>query len=171
MSVLSAGLERPIDESDFELKKPGNYSLARAGAHATLMNDFACEELAKVHTSIAFSHMSPGFVKTNQVNTMTGVGPVLRSLLHVVSFLATPLTIDWTESGQRTLYNATAKEFGPKGSAESSAIGSDGTKGSGAYLLKWNGNVVGNQSVLKPMRERGAGEKIWKHALDLFKTI
>ena len=138
------------------------------------MNDFACERLARENPEVAFVHMYPGFVKTNQINPP---GFFLRMLLKVVAFLATPLAVGIGESGERSLFNATAEAFGPKGSKGSGerdggmAVGSDGTKGCGSYILKWDGSVAGKQEVLGPMRERGLGEKIWKHTLEVFQRV
>ena len=137
------------------------------------MNDFACEHLAHENPEVAFVHMYPGFVKTNQINFADGF--FLKKALKVLAFLATPFAVDVEESGERTLFNGTAECFGPGRSRggwdKELAIGSDETKGSGAYILKWDGSVVGKQGVLKPMREKGMGEKIWKHTLEMFERV
>lgn len=169
-SVLSGGFERPITGEDLGLEK--TYSVSAVGAHSCVMNDFACEQLAKEHLEVAFVHMYPGFVKTSQLNAG---GFLLRSLLKIVGFLATPLALDLGESGERSLFNATASLFGPGGHGgdmvEDMAAGSDGVRGSGAYILKWDGSVVGKQEVLGPMREKGLREKVWEHTLETFARI
>ncbi|MCJ1326127.1 hypothetical protein MMC10_002791 [Thelotrema lepadinum] len=178
-SVLSAGFERAINESDLALSNPGSYSLSAAWAHACVMNSFATEFLAAENPEVGFVHMYPGFVKTGQFKGAQ-VGWVVRGLLRVVGFLASPLAVDLGEAGERGVFIGTGGEFGPKGNGTGTgkgkeegemAVGSDGVKGSGAYLLKWDGSVVGKQNVLKPMRERGLGEKVWKHTLEMFERV
>ncbi|KAL7943596.1 hypothetical protein V8C42DRAFT_97800 [Trichoderma barbatum] len=48
-----------------------------------------------------------------------------------------------------------------------SAEGSDGIRGSGAYLLNWEGRVQGQSAeLLEEYRRAGMAKKIWKHTMN-----
>ena len=90
----------------------------------------------------------------------------------MTAFLLTPFSVPLTESGERHLFHATAKEYAAKAVAGDDAVkGSAGEKGSGAYILSWDGSVSGNDKVMRDFRERGVGSKIWEHTLEVFKRI
>ena len=164
VSVLSAGSEGKIIEDDLDLQR--NFSLRNCLSHAVVSNDFACEELAKKHTGTAFVHMYPGAVNTS---IMDRGGIIWKVFGMVAGVLLRPFMLPLAESGERNLYHATANAFAPKsGVNDASAIGSDGIHGSGAYLLNWNGTVVGNQKTLTALRGKGMGLKIWDHTLEVF---
>ena len=60
--------------------------------------------------------------------------------------------------------------FAPRASAgEDAAVGSDETKGSGAYLVNWNGKKVGNRKILDALREKQMGKTIWEHTLEVLR--
>lgn len=166
VSVLAAGRERMVIEDDLELKN--NFSIGNCANHATVMNTFAVEEFAKQNPSTAFVHMSPGIVKTNAMNN---AGMLLKWAGKIIVPLVTPWVVPIKESGERNLFHATASRYAPKSVAgEDAAIGSDGTtKGTGAYLLNWDGKSVGDQKVLNALREKGMGPKMWEHTLSIFK--
>ena len=86
--------------------------------------------------------------------------------------LLTPLSVPLGECGERHLFHATAKEYAARAVAGDEAVkGSTGEKGSGAYLLNWDGSVNGNEKVMKDFRDRGVGNKVWEHTLEVFKRI
>ncbi|KAG8768643.1 hypothetical protein FRC12_005448 [Ceratobasidium sp. 428] len=95
LTVLSAGTNGKIDETDLDLKK--SYSLKAAGDSATAMNDYMCESFAAQHPDIAFIHAYPGAVRTPGVTnfhwSMKLLLPVLR-----------PFTVSPAECGQWMLY-------------------------------------------------------------------
>ena len=45
----------------------------------------------------------------------------------------------------------------------------DGVKGSGAYLLDWDGRPAGDIEVINRHREMNAGPKIWEHTMTVLK--
>jgi hypothetical protein len=94
----------------------------------------------------------------------------LSPVLDMVSFLLTPLAVPLKESGERNLYAATSAAFAPQLQG-GETIGADGAKGTGAYLLNWSGDIVGNQKILKPYREQGVAEKVWNHTQDVFNKV
>ncbi|MCJ1389268.1 hypothetical protein MMC18_002124 [Xylographa bjoerkii] len=165
VTVQSAGHEGPLIEDELELKH--NYSFLNCRSHGAVMNDFACEELAKQHPGTAFVHVYPGFVKTG---IMDHGGMLLKLFGTVLKTVLSPIWVSPEESGERNLFHGSASMFAPHASAgEEAAVGSDGTKGSGAYLVGWNGKKVGNQTILDALREKQMGNTIWEHTLEVFR--
>ena len=167
VTILAGGREAKVNEDDLELKH--NFSLSSCANHATSMNSLACEELAKTNPGTSFLHISPGFVKTSLGSQFS---LPLRVATQVLGFVLTPLAVPVGESGERHLFHATAKEYAARAVAGNEAVrGSTGEKGSGAYLLNWDGKVSGNDKVMRDFRERGVGSKVWSHTLGVFKRI
>ena len=167
LSILNAGREGSLFEDDLELKR--NYSLRAVEAHAATMTDFSFEELAKQNPGIAFVHAFPGAVKTPMVGNMSGV---LGKMGTALTLIFGQFLTSMEESGERHLYASTADVFSPrKGPKVEAAIGSDGVKGSGAYLLNQGLDPSGKQDLLKRMRDRDLGPNICQHTLDVFKRI
>lgn len=167
VSILSVGREGSLFEDDLELKR--NYSLPACEAHTATMTDFSFEELAKQNPATAFVHTFPGTVKTSMAANMGGVmGIVATALMPLFGPFLTPAE----ESGEKHLYAGTAEVFAPRKEAKAdAAVGSDGLKGSGAYLLNQKLDPSGKTHLLKGMRDRGLGPTIWKHTLDVFERI
>ena len=164
VTVLSAGYEGPFIEDDLDLKK--NFSLRNCGSHAVIMNDFACEELAKEHRGTAFVHVHPGMVKTG---ILDHGGILMKVMGRVAQTVLSPMALSPEESGERNLFHGSASMFGPRANAgEDAAVGSDEMKGSGSYLVNWNGKKVGNRKVLDALREKQMGKTIWEHTLEIF---
>ncbi|KAJ9311065.1 hypothetical protein DTO271D3_8654 [Paecilomyces variotii] len=172
ISVLGAGQEGPLNLTDLALKH--TYSLRTCGAHAITMNSLMTHELASQNPGTSFIHTYPGVVKTG---IMRDLGPLARFGAEVFSVLAKPFFVPVEESGERHLYAATSQSFIPKRdgdgpAAAAAAVGSDGVKGSGGYLLNWNGDVVGKQQdLLRKYREEGVGKTVWQHTLDVFQKV
>jgi len=165
VTVLSAGAEGPLIEDDLELKH--NFTFRNCRSHVCIMNDFACEELAKQHPGTAFVHVYPGFVKTG---ILDHGGMLLKVVGRVAQMVLSPMAVSAEESGERNLFHGSSSMFAPKASAgEDAAVGSDGTKGSGAYLVSWNGKKVGNEMVLDALREKQMGKTIWEHTLEMYR--
>lgn len=167
ISVLGAGSEGKIHLDDLALKK--NYGVLNVLKHATTMNSFAAEELAKANPGTSFIHAYPGMVKTNIAQ---GFGPTMRFIMSGAMTVFSPFAVGLQESGERHLYAATSSAYSPRAKAnESSVSGIDGEKGSGAYRLNWDGSVIGKDSVLKEYRSQGVGKKIWDHTLEVFEKV
>lgn len=167
VSVLAAGMENNIFLDDLALKK--HYGLRSCLNHAATMNSFAAEELAAANPRTSFIHSEPGFVKTNLAR---GLGPVLKVVSEAFMFVATPWAVPFQESGERHLYEATSNSYPPLSiSEESAVIGSNGVKGSGAYLLSWDGAPCGAAQIMEKYRSKDAGKQIWKHTLEVFERV
>ncbi|KAG9088460.1 hypothetical protein FRC07_012574, partial [Ceratobasidium sp. 392] len=80
LTVLAAGTNGKLDESDLDLKT--GYGLKAAADNATAMNDYMCESFAAQHPDMAFIHAYPGFVRTPMLTdfhwSMKLLVPILR---------------------------------------------------------------------------------------------
>lgn len=170
VSVLGAGREGRLLLDDLSLKS--HYTLANCAAHAGTMNSLAVGELAASNPETTFIHTSPGFVKTN-LNREFGSLVQLALSPFMLSFW--PWIVPLSECGERHLYAATSTAFPPKTTedkeAEKAALGADGVKGSGAYLLGSDGSTCGNEKILSEYRSKDAAKKVWEHTLEVFEKI
>ncbi|KAJ5814615.1 hypothetical protein N7474_006392 [Penicillium riverlandense] len=165
ISVLSAGHEGKLLVDDLPLKN--NYSLRNCANHATTMNSLAMEELAASHPATSFIHAYPGGVNTGLLDKMLG-----RFGSNALAFLASPWMVPLDQSGERYLYAATSSTYPSRDrKADDAVSGSDGTKGSGAYLLSWDGSVTGNQKILNGYRSDGTRKTVWEHTLGVFESV
>ncbi|PSK36676.1 hypothetical protein B9Z65_1859 [Elsinoe australis] len=173
LSVLAAGSEGHIRTDDLSLKH--NYTVHACMAHCVVMNDFMMEEYAKRYPLTAFSHSYPGTIKSGITNELGGPARLAVKILYAVS---SPWIIHLRESGERHFFQITSAMYPPRRGQGGIPIpdgqgvceGSDGEKGSGAYLLDWDAQSTGDQEILKPYRESGMGPKIWDHTMEVFRT-
>ncbi|KAK2810660.1 hypothetical protein FQN50_002700 [Emmonsiellopsis sp. PD_5] len=168
VSILSGGHEGKLNLNDLALKN--TFSLQNCATHAITMNSLALDRLATAHPNISFVHAYPGFVKTSLGRDF---GTIASAATKAFMFLATPLAVPFDESGERNLYAATSSRYPPKsaGDSEDTEVGSDGVKGSGAYLLHWTGKANQNQKLFDGFKAQGWGEKVWDHTLDVFEKV
>ncbi|MCJ1382097.1 hypothetical protein MMC17_005209 [Xylographa soralifera] len=167
ISVLAAGREGNLVLDDLSLKT--HYSLSSCATQACTMNSFAAEELATANPGTTFIHAYPGIVKTN---IGRGLGSVMKFAAESLTMLFRPFTVPLGESGERHLYAATSTSYSPKAKPDDSAVvGSAGVKGSGAYLISWDGSPCGKDKTMKEYREQGIGKQILDHTQDVFNKI
>ncbi|MCJ1398713.1 hypothetical protein MMC11_001914 [Xylographa trunciseda] len=167
VSVLAAGREGKLVLDDLSLKT--HYSLSNCATHACTMNSLAMEELAATNPCTTFIHAYPGFVKTNIGRDL---GSVMKFAAEGLAVLLVPFSVPLGESGERHLYAATSTSYSAKANPDDSAIlGSAGIKGSGVYLISWDGSPCGKDKIMKEYREQGMGKQIWAHTLDVFNKI
>lgn len=160
--TLGKGSNVP-DFTDLSLKR--NFGLRACATHASAMQNFAFERLAREHPRTAFVHEQPGVVETSLSR-----GPLFRGLY----FLLRPFSVAKVESGERHLFEATAPRYAPAGLAagvQDAVVGGDGVRGSGHYHLAWNGEAQGDAGKAGKMRAEGAEEKIWAHTMEVFGKI
>jgi NAD(P)-dependent dehydrogenase (short-subunit alcohol dehydrogenase family) len=167
VSVLEAGGESPINLDDLSLKT--TYSLKNAAKHAITMTSLSMQELAASHPEVSFVHAYPGLVKTG---FMREFGTVTRIAMNAMLVLAKPWLVPLNESGDRHLYAATSPRFPPRASTGGNDVapGADGSKGSGSYLLHWDGSIAGNQ-VLQDYRKNETGKLVWEHTVGVFESV
>jgi NAD(P)-dependent dehydrogenase (short-subunit alcohol dehydrogenase family) len=172
VSVLDPKLGRASAPILSDLSLKDNFSLKNCATHASAMNNFALERFSNTHPGTSFIHAYPSGVNT-------GVGRELGKFLVpvwkiAVGTLLRPFLVDITESGERHLFAATAARYAPRvraGSVQDVVKGGDDVKGSGSYQLNWDGETLADSPIAKKMRDEGAGEKIWSHTEEVFRSI
>ncbi|RDW68600.1 hypothetical protein BP5796_09257 [Coleophoma crateriformis] len=179
-SILSGGTEKSgFDKDDIELKK--SYSGTRCANQTIVMNTFMTEEFASRNPATTFVHSFPGVVKTpiaRELPLWARMG--LTAMWPVISLFAVPVD----EVGERQLYIATSGVFAPAQKPEASsssgvslvggqevAKGLDGKSGSGAYIVNWNDDIAGNQSLFAKYRQGGIGKTAWDHTMEVFQRL
>jgi hypothetical protein len=88
--------------------------------------------------------------------------------------IRTAMQVKPVESGERHLFAATSPTFSPKSGSESgkeAAMGGDGVRGSGSYLLYWNNDVLEDKAAAKKMREEGREKEVLEHTEEVFRKI
>ncbi|BAE58940.1 putative short-chain dehydrogenase [Aspergillus flavus] len=171
VSVLAAGREGEIDESNFDLQV--SFSFGTAATYGATMNSLAMEYLAAKHPSVTFIHTFPGVVQTPLMKSSFGY--ILGSVIGLVAKL---MSISEKESGERNVFIATSTAYPPATRAgERSvdgvgvAVASTGKLGCGSYLLDYDGKDVTNQTLMRSYREREYLTKLWDHTLDIFQRV
>jgi hypothetical protein len=173
LSVLAAGSEADINMDDMDLRK--GYTLHSCLSHCVMMTDFMMEELAKRFPHTAFSHSYPGTIKSGITNTLTGP---IRLGVKVLYSVMTPWILNFRESGERHFFQITSAMYKAYDGAAGIpltgdlqiAMGMDDVRGSGAYLLDWDGKPAGDMAIIKKYRAMNAGPKIWEHTMTVMKT-
>lgn len=87
LSVLAAGFGGPIDTNDLGLKK--TFTLRNAALAASTYNDLMMESFATQYPDMAFTHITPGVVRTNLVSfshwALRPVNGLLRAAAYPIS--------------------------------------------------------------------------------------
>ncbi|KAI9841549.1 MAG: hypothetical protein M1838_003514 [Thelocarpon superellum] len=183
VSIMGAGKEGQLDETDLELKH--TFSFLRGTVHTNTMNTLALQHLASLHPSISFVHVFPGLVMTgaHAVTAKDWVFPFRFLFLHVVLPLSRPVMMDLGECGERQLFAATSARYPPSTARDppaggvalpagvTMASGPDKKEGSGCYLVDENGETVVNEKLIEDYRKRGTGKKVWEHTLEVFERV
>lgn len=172
VSVLDpqVGLRLTPNFSDLSLKT--TFSLKNCATHASAMTNLAFSRFSTQHPGTSYIHAYPGFVETGAGRDAWGAfEPLAKPLLWVVKVA---MQVKPAESGERHLFASTSPIFTPKAASEGvegAATGSDGIKGSGSYLLNWNGDVLSDTAKAKKLRDDGGVDKVWEHNEEVFKKV
>ncbi|KAG8157655.1 hypothetical protein KVR01_012317 [Diaporthe batatas] len=169
VSVLAGGMEwsRAVNLDDLDLKKPGNFSGAKAQIQYTAMNTMALERLAGENPNVTFIHSTPGWVSTG--NVRRGRDPDSFMAWVVWAFLEPIITLfsfSHDESGQRHLFESTSAAFGGRGVPWQGrpGVNSLGKQANGLFLASSKCDCSTNARVLPLLREK-TQDKIWEHTL------
>jgi NAD(P)-dependent dehydrogenase (short-subunit alcohol dehydrogenase family) len=155
-----------LNYSDLDLKH--SYSLKNVMLHASAMTSLSIAQLAHQHPKTCFIHAYPSGVETGVTREL--FGRFDSAIKFALSWL--PLFVPQQESGERHLFAATAPRYAPRVDGNTTdVVGSDGVKGSGSYLLNWNGDVLADTKKAQKLREEGGVEKVWQHTEQVLKTI
>ncbi|KAL6232337.1 hypothetical protein BDW75DRAFT_247285 [Aspergillus navahoensis] len=164
ISIYGGGFEYGINTSDLDLKH--TFSLFNAYKHSITMTSLSMAHLAKIHPRVSFIHAFPGLVGTN-IYTNSFPGPVAAVYNYLLWPLMWPLSVGLGESGERQLFHLhsglyPAGDLKGKGEGEV-AMGVDGVKGSGAYLLDWKGMLGLRRGFLDGNLGEGVDGVVWRH--------
>ena len=181
VSVLGTGDEDKLVLDDLDLKT--HFSSRNCLRHSVTMTSLMLEAFAKKEPTISFVHSYPGAVMTNAGRDL---GKLLNYGIKLLFILMNPWTVGLVESGERYLYDVTVAAYPPACAKGSGAViaaadaqagveiakGSDGTAGSGAYLLNWDGKVQSQSlGLMKDYRDGGVQQKVWEHTMEMFEKI
>ncbi|KAE9362982.1 hypothetical protein N431DRAFT_550757 [Stipitochalara longipes BDJ] len=163
LSVLNAGKEAPLLESDLGLEQ--NWSFTGVVGHTTTMTSLAFDflESEESNREVALLHAAPGLVKTSIFSRLTppeGSGVVWRMVLPVIQGMAGVLYwflgIDGKESGERMAFLLTS-----------------GTFGRGAWRVgeSCEGIREVRGGVVEGYVERGLGHRVWEFTIGVFEKV
>jgi hypothetical protein len=98
-----------------------------------------------------------------------------------------PFTVPPHECGERILFLATPRfparqtiETGTTAKGDEAtategdvgiAMGSDGSRGGGAYAVNWDGETIPTEKAYKKVREEDFAGKVWDHTMRTFEEI
>lgn len=184
ISIYAAGMESKLFPSDLSLREPGHYTFANCRSHAVYMKTLFMEAMAERHPGrLSLVHVFPSLVITEGFDKSW---PKWASLLFrwLVAPVIRPFSVAPAESGARMLFLAGPKfparqETGTVKLAEASAteeggeiaMGTDGTRGSGAYAVNWDGETIPMKktyNAYKDFRGEGLAGKVWDHTMSAF---
>ena len=171
VSVLGGGFEGNINTKDLDLKD--GYNIVSCAMHSVTMTSLAMEHLAETNP-VSFVHVYPGLVGTNIYNN--SFPPPLAAVYNYGMWpMMWPFSVNLEESGQRHLFHSTSARY-PANTAlvdenitegMELAMGSNGTLGSGAYLMNWTGETSAAGRKMQRLREQGIAKKVWEHTVQL----
>lgn len=173
ISVLGGGFEGNINPDDLDLKK--GYNILSCAMHSVTMTSLAMEHLAASRRA-SFVHVYPGLVGTN-IYTNSFPSPLAAVYNYGMWPLMYPFSVNIDESGERHLFHATSERYPsntigndrrlPARGELDPAIGSNGTFGSGAYLMNWKGDTSEAGKKMQKLRKEGMAERVWEHTTNL----
>lgn len=138
------------------------------------MKTFSFEKLAEQNPGkLSCVHIYPSLVMTEGFND-----PRLPLWFRATWWMLGPF-VKWfstpgNEIGERVLFLATGR-YPAKGAkveeGVTTAKGTDGTRGGGAYAVNWDDETVENEKKYRKVREEGLKEKVWEHTMSAFGEI
>ncbi|KIW15407.1 hypothetical protein PV08_05453 [Exophiala spinifera] len=186
ISIYAPRTEGTLFPDDLSLRQPGHFTYLNARSHIAYFKTAFFETLvAKYPGKLSFSHVFPGLV-----NTPGFKNPDLPTWFKVV-FAVVGRPLMWivgtshAENGARMLYMATphypagggapSKGNGGNDQRKKSnvAIGADGKRGSGVYLV-WNDNGTASTEKVyekSPVKKEKLREMVWRHTTSAFEEI
>lgn len=187
VSIYAAGTESKLLANDLSLRDPSHYSYLQARSHITYMTTLFMETLAEQHREkLSLSHVFPGLVITPAFQS-PDIPTWFRLLWRVFGgLLARLYAVAPAECGDRILFlssprfpakpsNSTRGPDSPNttriGKATDIATGTDGTRGSGAYSVNWNGETISVQKAYTKIDKRDVARLVWAHTTSAFEEI
>ncbi|KAG9187699.1 hypothetical protein G6011_05570 [Alternaria panax] len=122
------------------------------------MRNLPITDLANQNLKTSYIHAYPSGVETGATREL--FGRLTNAVMFVLGGLfGRFLFVPQVESGERHLFAATAPRYAPKADgAKTEVAGGDGVKGSGGYLLNWNGDILADKESAE-LEGRGRDQK------------
>jgi len=176
VSVYAAGKEAKLFQDDLSLRDPAHYNFANARSHIVYMKTLFMEALADKNTQkLSMVHVFPNLVITPGFDREHY--PLwFKAAWMVAAPFAGLFSVSQEESGERTLFLASSR-YPARGTTMTEygdvAIGTDGKRGSGAYAVNYDGEVIPTTGAYEKVvggREE-LGKKVWEHTMEAFAEI
>jgi len=175
VSVYAAGKESKLFQDDLSLRDPAHYSFANARSHIVYMKTLFMEALAEKHAQkLSMIHVFPSLVITPAFDRDTH--PLwFKAAWTVAAPFAGFFSVSQEESGERTLFLASSR-YPARGTttteAKDVAVGTDGQRGSGAYAVNYDGEVIPTAEAYVNVGGRAElSKKVWSHTMEAFAEI
>jgi len=139
LSVLSAGRESSLYVDDLELKH--NYGLHSMAISVSTYTSLSLEEFARLHPTISFMHIYPGWVDTPLMNLL----PLPKFLIYPLVLLSKMFATTQEECGEIMSYVLTTPKYK-----------------TGFYLLRQLGNEIPPSH-----NSRENIDLVWKHTINI----
>ncbi|KAJ9642103.1 hypothetical protein H2204_002472 [Knufia peltigerae] len=181
ISIYAPRTEGTLFPDDLSLRQPGHFTYLNARSHIAYFKTAFFETLvAKYPGKLSFCHVFPGLVHTPGFKN-----PDLPTWFKVV-FAVVGRPLMWfvgtshAENGARMFYMATPHYPAGGGSApktkgdeESFAMGADGKRGSGVYLVFNDNGTESREKVYakSPVKKDELREMVWRHTMCAFEEI
>jgi NAD(P)-dependent dehydrogenase (short-subunit alcohol dehydrogenase family) len=172
VTVLAGGKEGAVDPADWLFKT--GYGPAKVADATGSYVSLTLEEFAKQpgNDKISLIHLFPGLVSGTGIHLdgapfwLKWLGPVATLFLKLVGYST-------DESGERVLYAATSSHFpsAAEGAQDGAEKGSNGSVGSGVYLIDADNSAIAGNATLTGHRAKEIGEKIYSHTVKVLSDI
>ncbi|KAJ2897741.1 uncharacterized protein MKZ38_004417 [Zalerion maritima] len=166
--------EGKVFQDDWQLRN--SRSMLSQRGHVASIVTLTMYRLARENPTVAFVHDFPGSVRSNLAREQ---GALVRSLAAAwYSTLGKVIGTSEEECGERHVFYATSSRFAPRnadggnsgvGRTEGMevAMGVDGEKGSGAYVVDSYSECAreASRNLVMGYVEDGTSDKLWQHAI------
>ncbi|CAI6091650.1 unnamed protein product [Clonostachys chloroleuca] len=177
VSVMAGGKEGKLYLDDIPARR---VNPAHGREHAATTMTLGLEGLARQAPEVSFVHSFPGPVLTNLIRKESGL--MLRPLKYLFQWRYRNSWISPEETGERHTFLCVSAQFPPKDGGDALGVplegqlevakGSDGSQGSGVYIVDERSEVCSNSfNGLAKYRDEGAVDKVWQGLDAEFKRI
>lgn len=187
VSVYAAGKEGKIFPEDLSLRDPKKYGFANARSHVTYMTTFFMETLAERYRGrLSLVHVFPGLVMTDAFNNAS-LPTWFKLMWWVATPVVRPFSVPPRECGERILFLATPRfparnaigtgttaKVNEVTAAEGNAgiaMGTDDSRGGGAYAVNSDGETIPLNKAYQKVRKEDLAGKVWNHTMQAFQDI
>ena len=174
LAILAGGQEGALTVDDLDLRKPGNYSFAKAAVHNGSMLTLMFERFAASYPNISFVHSFPGLVAT-PILTRGGKGFLSSFMKWVVSPVINALFAEKVEdAGAKALFYATNEVFTVAGNSALATPVPEGFSKSrqtsaGLFLVGQKGEAAGDEKFLNTLRAHS--DSVLRHTNEIFNGL